>query len=156
VSVTLQYPFPPSPECKSSSVGCARACASAPGTTASAVHKTRRCRSSETYSRKVPRLRITSTHFGSKLFSSLDSDSRNNLPSPVVRRILKGNDAAYFTLELYLLMCRNGLSGLSSRRSSCLVALETLIKAATVIQVPCDDIFVYKPFSLGVFKAEYD
>ena len=74
----------------------------------------------------------------------------------VCRIILKGNDATYFTLEVYLLMCRNGLFGLSSRRSSCLVALETLIEAATVIEVPCDDIFVYKPFSLGVFKAEYD
>ena len=36
------------------------------------------------------------------------------------------------------------------------VALGTLIEATTVIQVPCDDIFMYKPFSLGVFKAEYD
>jgi hypothetical protein len=77
-------------------------------------------------------------------------------PAVVRRIILRENDATYFTLEVNPLMRRNGLARLSSRRSSCFVALETLIEATTVIQVPCDDIFVYKPFSLGVFKAEYD
>ncbi|KAF8964368.1 kinase-like domain-containing protein [Flammula alnicola] len=75
----------------------------------------------------------------------------------VVRRVIsEENDATYCTLEVYPLMRRSSLNGLSTRRSRCFLPLEMLIEAVTGIQVPCDDIFLYKTTLLSTFKIEYD
>ena len=75
----------------------------------------------------------------------------------VVRRVIsEKGDPTYFTVEVYPLMRRTGLTGLSSRRRRSFLPLETLIDTTTGIQVPSDNMFVYKTSLLNGFKIEYD
>lgn len=75
----------------------------------------------------------------------------------VVRKIFpEKDDATYFNLEVFPLTRRSGLNGLSARRSRNFVPLETIIETTTGIQVPCDNIFVYRTSLLTAFKIEYN
>ena len=75
----------------------------------------------------------------------------------VVRRVIsEKNDPTYFTVEVYPLMRRSSLTGLSTRRYRNFVPLETLIDISTGIQVPSDNIFVYTISLLNGLRLEYD
>ena len=75
----------------------------------------------------------------------------------VVRRVFsERNDPTYFTVEVYPLMRRSGLTGLSTRRRRSFLPLEKLIDTTSGIQVPSDNMFVYKTSLLNGFKIEYD
>ena len=75
----------------------------------------------------------------------------------VVRRVIsEKGDPSYFTVEVYPLMRRMALTGLSTRRRRSFLPLETLIDTTTGIQVPSDNMFVYKTSLLNGFKIEYD
>jgi len=75
----------------------------------------------------------------------------------VVRRALAGkDDTTYFNMEVYPIVRRSGLDGLSTRRSRNFLPLETVIETTTGTPLPCHDIFVYRTTLLNPFKIEYD
>lgn len=75
----------------------------------------------------------------------------------VVRSVIpEKDDPTYFTVEAYPLMQPSGLTGLSARRRRGFLPLETLIDTTIGMQVPSDNVFVYKNSLLHRFKIEYD
>jgi len=95
--------------------------------------------------------------FDSSFFPHQSMDWRPpNRPALVRRVFAQKNDATYFNLEVFPLTRRSGLNGLSTRRSRNFLPLESIIETTSGIQVPCDDIFVYRTSLLTPFKIEYD
>jgi hypothetical protein len=78
-------------------------------------------------------------------------------PAVLRKFVMWKTDVTYFGLDVYPLTRRtNGLQGLLSRRSRSFKSLEALAKAGPGIQVPCDNIFVYRPRLLELFHIEFD
>ncbi|KAF9007105.1 kinase-like domain-containing protein [Cyathus striatus] len=76
-------------------------------------------------------------------------------PAVVCNVIVPTNDPVYFTLDLYPIMRRASLNGLSKHRWSCFQQLEMVVENATGKSLPFHDLYLYKTRWIGYTIVEY-